>query len=56
MGSTELLGAAIEDGTAIGEGRERVGVARHVGERGLESFYVSGHERADGRAQAGRRS
>jgi hypothetical protein len=56
LGSTGLLGAEIEDGTAIGEGREGVGVARHAGECGLGSFYVSGPGRAGGRAEAGRRS
>jgi len=51
-GPAGLLGAAIG---AIGEGQERVGVARHAGECSFGSFCVSGHGRADGRAEAGRR-
>jgi hypothetical protein len=53
-GSTELLGAAIGDGTAIGQG-QGVGVAQHAEKCGFESFFVCGHGRADGRALAGRR-
>jgi len=49
------LGAAIDGGTAIGEGQERVGVAQQVEECGSESSRVSGYGRAGGRAEAGRR-
>ena len=41
---------------AIYDNSVRIGVAQHAGECGLESFYVSGHGRADGRGKAGRRS
>jgi hypothetical protein len=50
-----LLGAAIEDGTAIGEGR-RGPELPSMPRRGFGSFYVCGRGRADGRAEAGRRS